>query len=119
MIFNKLTILIFVILFNACNNNMITTNENINNKNENSIVDEFGTPKTEQIIQLYKGVNLYEYQSNLFKHYPNLEEKDTILIKEMLWELKNGEKMVIWLENQTTNDWQSFDNLKWSKKIKF
>lgn len=119
MILNKLSLLIIAFMLNSCKDNMITTDKRINNKSERIIIEEFGTPKAEQIMKLYIGVGLYEYQSNLLKLYPNLKENDTVLIKEMSWEMKNGGKMVIWFENEVDNSWKSVDNLKWSKKIKF
>lgn len=93
-------------------------NKKINGITEKEVLEKYGNPQKESIIKLSKGIKLHEYQSNLYSIYPNLIQTDTVEIKELFWQMKNGDKMAIWLENKE-RDWKVIDNLKWSKDIKF
>jgi len=101
----------------SCNSD-ITIDKKINGATEDVVLGKYGNPQRESTIKLTKGVKLHEYQSNLYSLYPNLTLLDTVELRELFWNLQNGEKMAIWFDKKN-GVWVTVDNLKWSKDIKF
>ncbi len=101
----------------SCNSGIVV-DKKINGATEDVVLSKYGNSKRESTIKLTKGVKLHEYQSNLYSLYPNLTQLDTVELRELFWDLKNGEKMAIWFDKKN-GVWVTVDNLKWSKDIKF
>ncbi|MBC7920844.1 MAG: hypothetical protein H7Z75_07095 [Ferruginibacter sp.] len=96
----------------------ITVDNGLNGLNANMLVKKYGTPARESIVILTKETRLLEYQSNLYTLYPDLSPKDTILVRELFWENKDGSKLAVWLSNRESS-WIVVDNLKWAEEVNF
>ncbi len=114
----KVTLISFLLLIILSCNSGSSIDKEINEAKEDVVLSKYGNPKKENTIKLTKGVKLHEYQSNLYSLYPNLTQLDTIELRELFWDLKNGEKMAIWFDKKN-GVWVAVDNLKWSQDIKF
>lgn len=114
----KVTLISFMLSTMLSCNSGITIDKKINGATEDVVLGQYGNPQRESTIKLTKGVKLHEYQSNLYSLYPNLTLLDTVELRELFWNLKNGEKMAIWFDKKN-GVWVTVDNLKWSKDIKF
>lgn len=101
----------------SCNSNIVV-NKKINGISEKEVLIKYGNPQRESFVKLSKGTKLYEYQSSLYTLYPYLMQTDTIEIKELFWQMKDNDKLVIWLVNKESG-WIVIDNLKWSNDTKF
>ena len=86
------------------------------NKELSYIIHQFGKPDNDTVLVLTRNTRLYEYQSNIYKLYPNLR-KDSVLVREIFW-VKKEKKTVVWFAKKET-EWISIDNLTWTGKIKY
>ena len=109
---------VFILYTVSSCNSKITSDDKLNGLDANTLVEKYGTPTRESTIKLMKGTGLLEYQSNLDILYPDLSPRDTILIRELFWENKDGSKLAVWLNNRGKT-WIVIDNLKWGKEVKF
>lgn len=79
---------------------------------------EYGNPKSQNELKIYSNVELYEYQNNLLQLF-DLNQGDTILIKEINWVFKNEDRLVVWFTNSDNQNWISIDNLRWGEDVKW
>lgn len=96
----------------------IISDEKLNGRSEASIMGEFGNPKSHNELKIYSNVELYEYQNNLLQLF-DLNQEDTILVKEINWVFKNEDRLVVWFTNTDNQNWISIDNLKWGEDVKW
>ena len=101
-----LSVLLTGVLFNC--KDKLPTDKSLLGKKQEEIVDLNGSSYT--IKLLIVSDSLETYQHNLIKLFPAYK-KDTIRIKELLWE-KDKEHTAFWLIKKDTN-WIVVDNLRW------
>lgn len=114
----KMSLVFFTVFIVSCSSNPIQKEQEINDLTELEVKSKYGEPTHETIISLTKNKPLLEYQSDLYNVVSKLNKGDTLLVKEMYWEGERKNK-VVWLKKEETKGWLSFDNLQWSKDIKF
>jgi hypothetical protein len=85
-------------------------------KNELAVISELGPPEKQQVIYSTENVRLHEYQSNLYKLFPNLRG-EKIKIKEFQWR-KNGDNIVVWFVYRDEIG-IVVDTLGWTEKVRF
>jgi hypothetical protein len=114
----KIFRILFTVFVVSCSSNSIQKEPVINGLVELEIKGKYGEPTHETILSLTKNKPLLEYQSDLYDVMHKLNIGDTLLVKEMYWEGEKKNK-VVWLKKVETKEWLSFDNLQWSKDVKF
>lgn len=111
----SLVVICTAVLFNLGCRDIYTVDRWIG-MNESDMTELLGKPTTEYVIKLSSATRLYEYQSNLSKIVPVLNNKE-VEIKEMQW--KSVDKTVtVWLQ-KNGGTWKVIDTLIWSKDVKF
>jgi len=114
----KKYILPFVALFIvACGNEDYSKNKEVNDLIESQLIEKLKTPLRETIVLVHNNSTFLEYQSDLSDLKKDLNDGDTIQVKEMYWEHEKSNQVVWLISSQGV--WKVFDNLSWSKEIQF
>lgn len=85
-------------------------------KDENYVVEKYGQPKANFVFNFNRTSNLYEYQSNLYKIFPEIADEG-IEVKELQWKL-SGNTVAVWLV-KNDKSWVIVDALMWGEDIRY
>ncbi len=109
-----LLIVLGIVMTTSCRAEDPHVRKDVMGMSETEVVQALGPPTAEQELDIDAGSKLPEYQSSLYDAVP---ESGSLRVKELTWKTE-AETTKVWLKREG-DQWVVFDNLVWSKDIRF